>query len=671
MKSGNKKISSSKARISAVPEDYINIVPVYPDRPDFVVKEIFRQAGALGIRRFALSLSFHPQTTPARDLIAPLCAVFREIREALEKENKAVELGALIQSHSGHGWNGRVPLTNEKWQKIVNSDGTLSPRFCALDKDFQGYVEEIVDSIVREKPAFLLIDDDFGPRDWECYCPLHCKRYREVLGNKAYTDEQIRNIVRTRPWNDPEVAKISKARADSVIPLAKLIRRTIDKINPSLRCGICVGVNYGFGHKIAKALAGSRTAPFIRLGNGIYGCKPPTAFYSSVRKTYRMLDILSMVEDILNEADTFPQNQWSTSAEMLGAQTAFGLWAGIKGAKMWLAEYECPFDRGSQNGFEKLLIKRGGMHHELLRLGRAIKRDGVASPLYKLGDLANNSEKAGAWLYGADWGDALLGPFGIPVCWDTPGGKEVYALCGFDAQYLSDRAIKKLLSGKLIIDSTAAKQLTERGFASLMGVSADNGDESFFFSREDFVEDSNIRMNLMWEESMARLIPCSPKVEALTVFKYPRGVIDKAPCEVAPGMTLFENRLGGRVCVTGWSPMEPFYKKFRITRRFFLYKAFEWLCGSVPDCTFADYGHTLIQTGILPNGERVMFAMNLSTDSREKLSIYLKQIPNRAELLCEDGRWKKVSFSLDKKREGVVQFATSFKHLEPTVIRFS
>lgn len=664
--SAQKKINP----ISVVPEDYINIVPVFPDRPDFSIKEICRQAKELGIRKFALSLSFHPQTSPASKLIAPLCKCFALVRDGLEKANIGVEFGALIQSHSGHGWNGRVPLTNETWQKIVNSDGSPSPRFCALDKNFQSYVENIVDSLLREKPAFLLIDDDFGPRDWECYCPLHAELYRKALGNASYSDEELRNMVRTREWDDPEVVKLSKARAESVLPLAKLIRRTIDKHNPRLRCGICVGVNYGFGHKIAKALAGPNTAPFIRIGNGVYGGKQTTMFYSSVRKTYRMLNILSSVDDILNEGDTFPQNQWGTNAEMFGAQTALGLWSGIKGAKLWMSEFESPYDKDSQNAFEKLLIKRGCLHRELLKIGRIVKRDGVSSPLYDIGALAYNSEKAGAWLYGADWGDALLGPFGFPICWSNSCVNDVYALSGFDAQYLTDKDIKQLLSKKIIIDSHAAKQLTKRGFASLMGVKADNGEDDFFFTREDWVEDNNLRMNLMWEEGMARLIPCTSKTKILTEFKCQNGVSDSNPKVISPGITLFENKLGGRVCVTGWSPMEPFYKKFRVTRKLYMLRIFEWLCGNVPDCTFAGYGQVLVQTGLLPSGERIMFALNLSSDSREKLSIYLKEFPKNAQQLGDDGVWRPIKFARDKKICGVVNFNTRFGHLAPIVIKF-
>ena len=62
----------------------INIVPVFVGREDFAVSEILRQHRETGLTRFALCLSYHPQGTPARNLIPKLCGAFSEIREALK-----------------------------------------------------------------------------------------------------------------------------------------------------------------------------------------------------------------------------------------------------------------------------------------------------------------------------------------------------------------------------------------------------------------------------------------------------------------------------------------------------------------------------------------------------------------------------------------------------------
>ena len=98
---------------------FYNIVPVFPGREDFAVSEILRQHREVGLDRFLLSLSFHPQTTPARDLVPVLCERFRKVRDGVA--GSGVELGVLVQSTLGHGWNGKVPLTQEKWQHVVLS----------------------------------------------------------------------------------------------------------------------------------------------------------------------------------------------------------------------------------------------------------------------------------------------------------------------------------------------------------------------------------------------------------------------------------------------------------------------------------------------------------------------------------------------------------------------
>lgn len=88
-----------------------------------------------------------------------------------------VTVGVLIQSTAGHGWNGKVQLSSEPWQHAVYADGKENPRWCQLDPGFRAYVLDAFRSICRENPAFLLVDDDFGPRQGEGFCPLHVARY--------------------------------------------------------------------------------------------------------------------------------------------------------------------------------------------------------------------------------------------------------------------------------------------------------------------------------------------------------------------------------------------------------------------------------------------------------------------------------------------------------------
>lgn len=63
--------------------NFYNVVPVFPGHEDFAISEILRQHRDVGLDRFLISLSFHPQRTPARDFIPELCGRFAKVRDAV------------------------------------------------------------------------------------------------------------------------------------------------------------------------------------------------------------------------------------------------------------------------------------------------------------------------------------------------------------------------------------------------------------------------------------------------------------------------------------------------------------------------------------------------------------------------------------------------------------
>ena len=222
----------------AVKPWFMNVVPTWNGTAaEFTVSEMIRQKETVGIDTFIPSLSFHPQTTPAKDLIPKLCGHYRRLREGVA--GKGITLGVLVQSLLGHGWNGKVPLTEETWQHVVLWTGEESPRFCTLDPGFRAYVYEAIRSIALEKPAFLLVDDDTGIRNGECFCPLHLARINRALG-KSYTREEMRKIYEERPVSDSEVVTMNRVLNETIVEFCRdAIRKAIDSVDPTLRCGIC------------------------------------------------------------------------------------------------------------------------------------------------------------------------------------------------------------------------------------------------------------------------------------------------------------------------------------------------------------------------------------------------------------------------------------------------
>lgn len=150
----------------------------------------------------------------------------------------------------------------------------------------------------------------------------------------------------------------------------------------------------------------------------------------------------------------------------------------------------------------------------------------------------------------------VLGDIGLPLASDTPACGAV--LCGHVADAFSDDELKAMLARGVLMDSTALELLTERGLGHLTGVRLarrlDNGMRELFTDdpmnarAAGEIRDARIEF---WGDArgMADVLePIAQGVRVLTTiedyFARPQG----------PGMTAFENELGGRVVVMGYAP---------------------------------------------------------------------------------------------------------------------
>lgn len=642
----------------------INIVPVFEDHAEFAVAEIRRQAREVGLRRFALSLSFHPEGTPAHDKTGRLVSLLHQVKEGLAGAD--VELGVLIQSTIGMGWNGKIPLTREPWQKIVCLDGEESPRMCPLDPAFSDYVYDCISAVAREKVAFMIIDDDFGLRERECFCPLHIAAYNEALG-KDYTREDYRKMLEERPWDDPEVRTVSRLHRDTLLPLARLVRKAIDEVDPEMRCGFCTPyAGHGFVQDVGLILAG-KTRPFVRVNSAIYAMNlvPNISFYNIVGKTYRICYQMPEIPDIIDESDTFPQNYYSTSAATFHTHVTLGFLDGLAGCKLWVSEFGNPVDSGSQRDYEKRLRDYGPFYGKIREAVDGIRWKGVSEMLYR-------SEKAlhptlltevHPW---QDWNTEQVGPFGFPIRYEKPSSEGIYAMSMAEAEMMSDEEIRTLLAGALLVDSTCAKALTRRGFERYLGVRATDGGEDFYFS-EEVDGESGLRVGMMWEKNHALLEPLSDDVQVAARFVWGRGRGESYEA-VAPSMTFFRNELGGRVVVMGWSPSMPYYKMLRPQRRATLLRALDFLEGGVFEMGVDAGRHVLVRHGVMKDGLELLALVNLSNDALESIPVRLVRDPVSVERLLPCGEWSSIPW----KRVGKdrVELPAEAVVCEPVVCRF-
>ncbi len=618
---------------------FLNVVRVFPDNLDFTIAEIRRQHEEVGLTDFALSLSFHPTGTPASRNAEVLVSRFKAVKEALA-DTPSIHIGVLLQSTLGHGWSGPVPLTGEPWQRIVDVKGAVSSRMCPTDKEFRQYVLNCVEGVMKVGPAFLLLDDDFGLRLNECFCPNHIAMFNKATGVERSFDEVVA-MMKERPKDDPEVKLFSEQRGRLAVDFAREIRAVIDKYDDSIPCTMCTpGLGHGFVNDVTHVLAGRNGKPSARVNNAIYGSNNPNNLLILTTTTNRIRHVFKDVHELVDEADTFPQNYYSENAALFNAHLVNAILNGLDGAKLWMFEFEMPRDIHSQSRYERIFRQYRGFYEELYKTLEGIEWLGVKSVLTDYRDMLHPLQMSQK-LYAADWNSLVFGPLGIPIAYDEAGGNGVFALNKDIVGVLSDDELTALFKRNVLIDSEAAKLLDKRGFGKYMGVRV-NDDPSFFFQAEH--QDGMISPTwLMWDASAAELVCLSDKTHVAS-WCMDTGLMSEAK-RISPCMTYFTNELGGRVVTLAWSSNMPNYKILKNERRRILLDALDFLNGGMFEMSLETLHQAIVRHGKLTDGRELLAMISLALDEEPQIRLRKASCPKSVEKLLPDGRWASASFT--------------------------
>lgn len=639
---------------------FYNVVYAFPNGEDFAISDVLRQQKDAKINRILICLSFHPQMTPAKDLIPILCKRFARIRDGVA--GSGIEVAVLVQSTQGHGWNGKVPLTMETWQHTVSVDGKEDPRMCFADPGFREYALECIRSIAKEGPTLILLDDDFGLRRGECFCPLHMAEINEKMGT-SYTREELFEILNTRHWSDEVAIKTEEILLESTLQYCREVREVINSVNPKIRCGICSCYGLGYAHNdaVAHTLAGD-TEPFVRVNNDTYGDVHTHSCFSCFLGGSRVKYLLNNISDVVDEADTFPHNYMSESAAMFHTHLTTALLSGMSGAKLWTFEDDGTKYTGSQARYEKKLHDYNGFYREIKSFASRIKWRGLSGLAFKAAPgLCGHPIHSHKVIYNGNWKTPLEGMYALPLRYEALDSGGISTLRDWDADNMTDDQLRTLLSHDVVISSLSARMLSKRGFSSLMGVEADAGDSEFFFSAEQ-TADGELSSGYMWDESTARIKPLSDRVEVLSWFC-------KGGVKAFPAATLYTNELGGRILVLGWRLDLNYTKMFRTVRRDIFLKYIDAINGSTFEMAIENGDKTLVRHGVLDSGEEILAIVPLGFDVHKKLPIRLVRTPKTVEVLNPDGSWSKVNFA--RVNEKIVEVEVFVACLHPVVLRFA
>ena len=639
-----------------------NIVPCNLGRDKQQAQDVIELEARTGINIALYSLTLHPEGFPAWKKADLLIESYRKFSLALQ--GSKVHAGVLLQSILGH-W-ARVDKDEEKWTRTIDVYGNIK-RFCPLDENFRNYIFETVAALAKEKPCFILGDDDirgFSPKA-ECFCKLHTAEFNRRTG-KHFTQEQYRQAVLKCKVGDPVFTAYEQLRQDTVNGVCRLIREAIDSVDPSIPAGTCMpGWELRFNGNAAQAIAGKNQPPVMRIASGKYQEQTALDLGLNHLASMTIREFWHEIPEVLDEADTCPHTLYSKAARSVHAKLCSAIFAGLNGAKIWCINThkgELPVNRKYTAELEK--------HHRYYSVLAETLHDatpeGIIIPAHDRFPHWHPTDWFEGFITQENWVDRMFGVYGIPFRTSFNLNENgIYAIAGEAAiERFSDDQLRQLMTRKVLLDGPAAVALTKRGFAKDLGVKAEYRD--FAFNRE-ISPDGKTTYPISKIPQIPYLTKTASAAEELTFLGYAAFTNSQAIERVCPGTVLYRNRRGGTICTAAFQ-LNFIFSWMQENRKIWLEMVLDKLNGKKLPYAAADFQPVMLLQRKLKSGEDVLGIFNLSFDPMDTVSIRCAKKPAKVEILQTNGRWKVLLFDWNK---GVMELPVRLECYEPAVFRIA
>lgn len=638
-----------------------SIMGLQIDHLDEICEDIIAQYRQHVTDMALFSMTLVPEGDPLIDKAAILCEKYDRFRDKLHAAQ--VPCGILVQASIGHGYKLNSP---SPFHKIIGlTDGVEDNIVCPYDEDFRAFFRSQMRTVASHKPDLIMLDDDFRLLHRPargCACPRHLEEIRKRTG-VSYTREELWDIIKNNTPEGRDLAAVyTETQKEALIGAAKAYRAGIDDVDPSIPGAYCC-VNGEFAYEIAKIMAGENHQVILRINNGNYtpaGARGVVPHMLSA--AYQIQTCEGPVDAFLAETDTCPQNRYSTGASSLHTHFTGTILEGASGAKHWITRLSA-YEPASGKAYRKMLAKNAGFYQALADLVPTLSWEGcrVAMPT--------------RWRYDffRSWGSEVSRGFachvlerlGLPLYFSSAPGGAAFLDGGADLA-LTDEEILPLLRGPLFLDAQTAKNLIDRGFGRYLGVDVRpwNGPHT---SGEILPNGNTCNAQVRAME----LVPLSDRVKTdSVVFHNPDG---KSRVPLFPGVTVFENELGGTAVVFCGDPDTVFnyieaFSFLNESRK----AQFVDLLASV-HCLpiFADTdAEVYLRTARLPDGSRFVAFFNVGLDPLEEILLASEQAYTRARMLTPDGAKAEVPMTVSSRKDGRFSLLLSVpaRTLDPVVL---
>lgn len=538
------------------------------------------------------------------------------------------------------------------------SRGTICPN----DPHLHAYATQVYEALASAHPDYIWIDDDVrlwghSPIRVCCFCDRCIALFAQETGT-PFTRESLR--VALGGGTLPERMQLRKAflqhNRDTISRLFKVIEAAVRKKAPGMPLGFMTGDRFFEGYDFdtwADVLSGPSHAPVLwRPGGGAYREDRLDDFPEKAHAMGRQVALLPQhVRIIQSEVESFPYQRLKKSIHTTAMEAAAYIAAGCTGTAFnVLSQYVEPLDE-----YEPLVagLKKARPFLDLLAAHCArLAPSGIHSGWVKDTSAASNPE--GEWPVdgGASGHCNELWSTGLPAAY-SPAHASLTALSGDAVLALSDSEIRAALAGGVYMDGAALARLNDLGYGDLTGFAVEktltiDGIEELtdhplngaFAGRR-----RNGRQSF-WKSTAYLLGATSENAQSLS------RCVDYTYAEVAPCcMGIFENKLGGRVCVAGYYPWEQLQNLSKSSQ---LKAVMQWLSKDSLPAYVASFHRANLWARETEAGRHTIALLNAYGDPADALEIRIRT--QRDSLEFFDSRCARTVVAAKDQQDGYARF---------------
>ncbi len=642
-------LCAGAASVDGMPLD--PMVPINPDIADArtLAADLRSARERWGLRRFILTGPHSSRTQFNKATVD----VYRRIGERIAElrgllAGTDIELGWWLAPTLRQGFD--VP-----GQHIVDCEGNPSDGVCPLDPGFSERLLAGIEATCRAGRPFIVFFEDDYELAWHrrmnalggCFCDRHLAAFARLYG-KRLSAAEIAAAFRSRTAaNKPLRQAFADTQKASIVEFSQAIRRTIDRVDPSIRACLCqssrADTDGDTTEAVARALAGG-TRPAIR----IYG-----ALYNNENNAAAMPQVLAHLAwsgatlpkdiELIHESDPYPHNRFFSAASFLGSEIATAFMYGAGDSYLYCAQYlDDPFEDGGYADWFKANRRRLGAVRDFRANARLVGVRISYDPKERY--LVRSLQ--GRRLDFLNDGAYFLAKQGFPY---TVVGGDMTILSSQSLEQMTDDEVRRALSGGVLLDGVAALALSKRGFNGLMGVAPERVDR-LPVTRERILPASGCRkrgkrvncwllepINGAEASVLLHLRPLAG-AEAWAEYMGPDGDV------VAPSITVFSNELGGRVAVLSQGLSGNHSSGIYSPRKQELFaNLFDWLSQGRLDICAPETPCTFVLACVSERGDEMMAMVNnLAGETRDDVALHLaeKWRGAKAFILAGDGTWR-------------------------------